>query len=291
MEMAYYPGCSLQQSAKLYDLQTKKICSALGITLQEIPDWNCCGATSAAKVDPNLALALPARNIALIEQMGQREVVIPCSACYSRTSVALFQIQHQQGKKEQLARDNISVQGNVQLLTILELLKRSKEENVLADKIKNHFKGINVACYYGCMLSRFPEDIPLTDDPENPSHMEDILSTFGCHPIDWNLKTFCCGASASVNDKPVAFRLMAKIFTDALARNVNCLATSCPMCQMNLDAYQDAFCKQYNISQRLPIFFITELVGLALGLSTQELQLERHFIDGTALIKENLEHV
>jgi len=121
---------------------------------------------------------------------------------------------------------------------------------------------------------------------ENPQSMEKILATLGARPLDWCGKTDCCGASAAMNDQPTALNLMAKIMKEALARGANCFAVSCPMCQMNLDAYQDAFCKQSGICERLPVFFITELTGLALGLGPHALQLDRHFTDAISLLKE-----
>ena len=153
-------------------------------------------------------------------------------------------------------------------------------------KATKELKGILAACYYGCLQTRFPFKIPIHDDVENPQGMERILKLLKAKTVDWSYKTDCCGASASVDDESTAFNLMAKIMKDALARGANCLVVTCLLCQLNLDAYQDKFCKHHEIQDRLPVFFITELIGLALGMDPDELQIDRHFIDGSQLLKE-----
>ena len=158
--------------------------------------------------------------------------------------------------------------------------------NELTRQANKKLIGLKPVCYYGCMLTRFPYDLPVSDNVENPQGMETILKTLDANPIDWSYKTDCCGASASVNDEEMAFSLMSKIMQDALARGANCFVVTCPLCQLNMDAYQDKFCEKHGIDKRLPVFFITECVGLALGMGIKELQIDRHFIDGEGLLKE-----
>ena len=136
------------------------------------------------------------------------------------------------------------------------------------------------------MQTRFPYNVPVPDDVENPQGMETILKVLGAKTLDWSYKTDCCGASASINDEETALNLMARILSDAVARGANCLVTTCPFCQLNLDAYQDKFCAKHGIQKRLPVFFITEMIGLAMGISLKELQIDRHFINGSGLFKE-----
>jgi heterodisulfide reductase subunit B len=135
-------------------------------------------------------------------------------------------------------------------------------------------------------MTRFPCDIEITDDRKNPMGMDNICSTLGATPIDWNYKTDCCGASASVNDMDTSLRLMSRMLEDAQKRGANCIVTSCPMCQMNLDAYQNQVCQKYGLDNRLPVYFITELMGVALGLDPKAMQLDRHFIESIKLLKE-----
>lgn len=281
MELAYYPGCSLSQSARLYNHQTGLIFDRLGIHLQEITDWNCCGATSVSKIDDFAAVALSARNLGLAEASGADEMVVPCSACYSRTLVAQQQLQDSAALlahiNEGLAK---KVRGNIRVSSILEILERAVAadgfEALHADKLH----GLVPVCYYGCMFTRFPYPVQVSDDVENPQGMEMVLSALGLAALDWNYKVRCCGASAAVYDQETAFRLMAKIMRDALDWGANCIVVTCPMCQMNLDAYQHRYCQKYGIEQRLPVYFITELLGVAMGLGGRELLLDRHFISG-----------
>ena len=278
MEIAYYPGCSLKQSSHLYDIQTGEIFSRLGISIQEIDDWNCCGATSAGKIDDFLAVAMPARNIGIAEQKGFTEMVIPCSACYSRTLVAQQKLVDDPALKKRINKGLFrKIKGDLKISSILEVLARIPKKT-FKEKMTKKFKQLNAVCYYGCMLTRFPEDVPVPDDVENPQSMEKILKIIGVHALDWNYKTACCGASAAMNDPDTADMLMYKIIADALERGAECFVVTCPMCQMNLDVHQDKVCEKHGITQRLPVYFLTELIGLTLGLDIDQLQIDRHFI-------------
>jgi len=287
MDLAYYPGCTLHASSSLYDVQCLKVFNEIGISLKEIEDWNCCGATSAGKVDDFLAIAMPARNLGIAEAAGFSEIVIPCSACYSRTLVSQKQMEEDSGlKKEINAELAHKVQGKIKVLSILEALLTKSASDELEKKATQKLKGIQAACYYGCLQTRFPFEVPVPDDVENPQGMEKILKVLGAKTLDWSYKTDCCGASASVNDEKTAFNLMARIMKDALARQANCMVVTCPLCQLNMDAYQEKFCKRHGIQERLPVYFVTELIGLAMGISPEELQIDRHFVDGFKLLKE-----
>jgi len=287
MEIAYYPGCSLRASAELYDRQNKRVFEALGIHLKEIEDWNCCGATSAGKINDFLAVAMPARNLGIAEASGLSEMVIPCSACYSRTLVAQRQMESDAELKADINEElSAGVQGTIKVSSILEVLLTTVDSGKLAEKVGRELKGLNPVCYYGCILTRFPIDVPVPDDVENPQGMEKILKVLGVRALDWSYKTDCCGASAAVNDKETANNLMARIMKDAVARGANCFVVTCPMCQLNMDAFQDQFCRQHGIEERLPVYFLTELIGLAAGMDVAELQIDRHFVESTELLKE-----
>lgn len=277
----------MHASSALYDVQSRLVLGELGVTLREIPDWNCCGATSAAKTDDFLAVALPARNLGLALTAGLSKLVIPCSSCYSRMLVA----QQRLNCDPELLREingelTKKILGPVQILSILEVLKPMAESGKLASQAVKKLGGIKPACYYGCLLTRFPCNVPVPDDKENPQGMETILKTLGAEPLDWNYKTDCCGASASINDNEVALKLMGKLVKDAATRGANCFVTSCPMCQLNVDAYQNEVGKKFGIKDRLPVYFITELVGIALGMDPEALQIDRHFVEATGLLKK-----
>lgn len=287
MDLAYYPGCSLHASSALYDRQSLAVMERLGVRLREIPDWSCCGATSAGKASEFMALAMPARNIGLAESTGLSEILIPCSACYSRTLVAAERL-----KKDAAIRDEINAElkkpaaGKIKVSSILEVLLARIRDGALQGKIAKPLAGLKPVCYYGCMLTRFPAEVPAPDDVENPQGMEKVLSALGAKPIDWNGKTDCCGASSAVNDNPTALKLMGKILKEAQARGANCIVTTCPMCQLNLDAYQEAAAKTAGVSARFPVYFITETLGVAMGMTAEALEIDRHLTDGVGLLKE-----
>lgn len=285
MEIAYYPGCSLHASSKLYDVQTKTVFSKIGIELSEIEDWNCCGATSAGKQDDFLAIALPARNLGIADATGLSEIMIPCSSCYSRTLVSQKTLERDPKLKAEINTELAKkVEGKIKVSNILEVLLSKKKE--IAEKAVKKLAGLKPACYYGCLLTRFPSDVPVTDNVENPVAMEGILKSIGAEPLDWGYKTDCCGASASVNDADTALKLMSKIFKDALSRDANCFVATCPMCQMNLDAYQDEVREKYGTAKSLPVYFITELIGISMGMGFEQMQINRHFTDAVGLLKE-----
>lgn len=287
MEIAYYPGCSLHASSELYDIQSRIVFRRLGVELKEIEDWNCCGATSASKTDDFLALALPARNLGIADASGLAELVIPCSSCYSRMLVSQKKLVDDPGLKNKInAELTKKVEGKIKISSILEVLVSKAISGEIAEKSIKKLEGLKPVCYYGCLLTRFPCDVEVPDNVENPQGMEIVCKVLGAQPLDWSYKTDCCGASAVINDTDTSLFLMSRILKDALARGANCFITTCPMCQLNMDAYQDRVGEKYGIQKRLPVYFITELLGIAMGFSPKEMQLNRHFIDSSGLLME-----
>ncbi len=287
MEIAYYPGCSLHASSELYDIQSRIVFRRLGVELKEIEDWNCCGATSAGKTDDFLALALPARNLGIADASGLAELVIPCSSCYSRMLVSQKKLVDDPGLKNKINTElTKKVEGKIKISSILELLVSKAISGEIAEKSIKKLEGLKPVCYYGCLLTRFPCDVEVPDNVENPQGMEIVCKVLGAQPLDWSYKTDCCGASAVINDTDTSLFLMSRILKDALARGANCFITTCPMCQLNLDAYQDRVGEKYGIQKRLPVYFITELLGIAMGFSPKEMLLNRHFIDSIGLLME-----
>jgi heterodisulfide reductase subunit B len=212
--------------------------------------------------------------------------MIPCSSCYSRTLVA----------KERLAADpaltaeinaelGAKVTGRIKVSSILEVLLPKVASREIARKVTRPLAGLKPACYYGCLLTRFPSAVPVPDDVENPQGMDVVCRALGAEPVEWGFKTDCCGASATVNDTDQALLLMSRLMKDAAARGANCFVTTCPMCQLNLDAYQDQVRAKHGIRERLPVYLITELVGVALGMSCAELQIDRHLEEAVDLLK------
>jgi heterodisulfide reductase subunit B len=259
----------------------------LDIELKEIEDWNCCGATAAAKTNDFLAVALPARNLGLAAATGLSEIVIPCSSCYSRTLVSQKTLAKDPGLRDSInAELSQKITGDIKVSSILEVLLPKARSGELAAKATKKLEGLKPACYYGCLLTRFPIDMDVPDDVENPQGMETVLKALGAAPVDWSYKTDCCGASASVNDADQSQLLMSRIFKDAVGRGANCIVSTCPLCQFNVDAYQAEVGKKYGIEKQLPVYFITELIGASMGLDPREMQVDRHFVDAMGLLKE-----
>jgi len=287
MQIAYYPGCSLHASSELYDIQCKKVFKQLGVDLKEIEDWSCCCATSAGKTDDFLAVALPARNLGIADASGFSEMLIPCSSCYNRTMISQKILSENPELKSKINTDlSKKVEGKIRISSILDILVSRTSSGELMEKSIKKLEGLKPACYYGCLLTRFPCDIRISDNIENPQGMETVCRALGAEPLDWSYKTDCCGASAAINDTDTSLFLMSKIINDAVSRGANCFVTTCPMCQMNMDVYQDQVCERYGIQKRLPVFFITELLGIAMGFSPQEMLIDKHFIDCLGLLKE-----
>ena len=287
MEIAYYPGCSLHASSELYDIQCKLVFDKLGVELKEIEDWNCCGATGASKTNEFLSIALPARNLGLAAATGLSEILIPCASCYSRTLVSQKRLASDAALQEAInAELGHKIEGKIKVSSILEVLRPKVDSGEIAGKAVKKLTGLKPACYYGCLLTRFPVDIDVPDNVENPQGIEAVCKALGADPIDWSYKTDCCGASASVNDAEQSQLLMSRIFKDAAARGANCIVTTCPLCQMNVDAYQDEVGEKYGIEKRLPVYFITELIGVSMGIDPVAMQVDRHFVDAMGLLKE-----
>jgi len=201
--------------------------------------------------------------------------------------VAQKTFESDQELKDEINEDlSQKVTGKIRIMGIVELLLKTLESNTLKKKISKKLKTLRPACYYGCMQTRFPVNVPVPDNVENPQGMEKIMQALGAKPLDWSYKTDCCGASAAVNDPDIALMLMSKILKDAVSRGADCLVTSCPMCQLNLDYHQEKIKEKYGITQSLPVYFITEMFGLSMGISPGKLQIKRHVVNGMTRLEE-----
>lgn len=283
MRLAYYPGCSLHATAKEYDQSSRETCRELGIELHEIPDWNCCGATSAHSTSYLLSVALPARNLALAGEMGL-DIVIPCAACYQRLRFAQKKIESDRAVRENV----IQVTGapfdkRVEVKSLLEVIAGLDPE-IIRSRIVRPLHGLKAVCYYGCLLVR-PPGITGFDDPEDPRTMDHLVSLCGAEAVDWGHKTECCGASMGISNEKVALRLVHNILRDADQAGANCIITACPLCQNNLDSRQAHVNRAFGSKFRIPVLYFTQLMGLALGLPPGRLGLNSHFVATESVLK------
>jgi heterodisulfide reductase subunit B2 len=286
--VAYYPGCSLHGTSPEYDESLRAVVAALGIPIAEIPDWNCCGASSGHTTDHLLGVALPARNLALAEAQGFDRVLAPCAACYNRLSAAHLAIATEDGLAERLPEilgrpftNSVEVFNAVQLLHEHAALIEEKVAASLAEP--NPLHGVKLAAYYGCLLVRPPE-LSGADDPEQPTMMDDVINACGADDVDWNMKVECCGGAFSVSRTSSVVRLGRSIIEDARRNGAEAIVVACPLCHSNLDLRQKAMTARGE--KPLPILFITQVVGLALGLPAEALGLKRHFVATDEFIKD-----
>jgi heterodisulfide reductase subunit B len=252
------------------------LCEELDIELKQVPDWNCCGATAAHNLNKELSLSLPARILAMAEKAGMTEILVPCAACYSRLTVTQHELNTDASLKEKVV-DIIGMpySGSVKILNVIQMLQKYAVDK-LSDKIKKPFEH-NVACYYGCLLVR-PHEVLQFDRAEDPQTMDVLMTQIGAKPLDWAFKTECCGAGFSVSQPSIVGRLSGKILKDATDRGAEAMIVACPMCHSNLDMRRPAIENYLQASSKVPVLFITQAIGLALGISPKRLGLQRHFV-------------
>jgi len=284
MQVGYYPGCSLESSAKEFDLSIRSVFQEMGILLKEIPDWNCCGASPAHYLNEELAAALPYRNLVKAEEVGLDQVVTPCPACYSH----LRHIHEEVSKDPHLAERLETIVGKkyrsgVSSKHLLDFLKEDIGLERLETSIKASLNGLKVVSYYGC-LTRLP-GVHL-DDVENPVLMDEIVKTIGGESLDWSHKTECCGASLSVSRTEIALRLVRSILEAAQEKGADCIVVVCPLCQSNLDTRQRDINKMYETSYRIPVLYLSQLIGLTQKLGYAQLGLNRLVISPYNLLLE-----
>jgi heterodisulfide reductase subunit B len=272
MKTGFYPGCSMKGSAREYSESLLAVAAALGRKLPEVPDWNCCGATAAHNLDSNLALALPARILAAAEKDGMDEVLVPCAACYSRLSVTRHELSQSEGLRRTISElIEADYHGTVRVLNILEWLAGIPDLETL---VRTPFAR-RVACYYGCLLVR-PAGVVRFDRPEEPQSMDLLMKRIGADPVDWAFKTECCGAGFSVSRTDLVAKLSGLILDDAVARGAEAVIVACPMCHLNLDMRRPQIEKRSGRKYGIPVLYVTQALGLAMGVSPQRLGLRRH---------------
>ena len=275
MKIGFYPGCSLTGSSREYNESVVAVAKALDIELIEINDWNCCGATAAHAMNEELSLSLPARIMAMAEKQGLSEVVVPCAACYNRLKVTQHELEDDTKRSRVIDILKMPYQGSSRIINVLQLLEMYGAENIKA-KITRPFAH-KVACYYGCLLVR-PHSILKFDRVEDPQSMDTMIKMVGGTTLDWAFKTECCGAGFSVSRTDLVAKLSGNILKDAADRGAEALIVACPMCQSNLDMRRGAINKTLETPSDIPVIYITQAIGLALGLSANELGLKRHFV-------------
>ncbi|MCZ7398512.1 MAG: CoB--CoM heterodisulfide reductase iron-sulfur subunit B family protein [Candidatus Methanoperedens sp.] len=281
MKLAYYPGCTLHGTAREYDASTKAVCKAAGIELTEIEDWNCCGALEAI-FDKELSMGLSARNNMLAQKTGL-DLVIPCSICSHNLSRADKAMKTDDAFREKIERALGEKYDGVKIKHLLDVMVNDVGVDALAQKFVKPLKGIKAVPYYGCLLVR-PSEVSRFDNPENPTSLDNLIKAAGAECLPFTQKTRCCGGNLLMSKQDYAFILTKKLFDEAKAAGANCIVVACPMCHMLLDGQQSMVEKAHNTVIDMPVLYFTQLIGLAMGLSEKELELDKNMVSTAKLI-------
>ncbi|TLU84663.1 MAG: 4Fe-4S dicluster domain-containing protein [Chlorobium sp.] len=285
MTIGYYPGCSLSGTAMEYDISVKKMCSLLGINLQEIEDWNCCGATSAHATNHKLALLLPARNQALADAQGFDYVLAPCAACQNRQVTTRKTLaESPELRKEVRSITGIEPTCTAEFISVTQLLEAIDPEEIKKRVVKP-LEDLNLACYYGCLLVR-PMEAMGFDDQENPVKMESLVASLGARPVNWAFKVECCGAGLTLAQQPLVEELTHNIAKNASINGADAFVVACPLCHANLDMRQESMRKRFGDVKPMPVYYISELVAIACGADPSEVAVGKHFVPALDMVSK-----
>ncbi|MBM4078362.1 MAG: heterodisulfide reductase subunit B [Planctomycetes bacterium] len=284
MRYAFYPGCSLESTAHEYETSLKVVGEQVDVEFVQPRGWICCGSSAAHATSRLLATALPLKNLALVRQAGFDEVVVPCAACFSRFRTA----QHECAAEPAFAQKAWEAAGvepvnNVKVSHPLELFNIGEPSKAVQRQVKKDLSKLKVVCYYGCLLTR-PAKVMQFDNCEYPMLMDTLLRSVGVPTLDWSYKTDCCGAALALTRTDVVLRLVKDLLKNALAVGAEALAVACPLCHANLDMRQTQVNQKFQTTFALPIFYFTQLMGLALGLEPKALGLQKHLVNPMALV-------
>lgn len=277
-EYVYFPGCSLEKIALSYHLSTLETTEKLGVKLIELEDWNCCGATAYFHVDELLAYTLCARNLAMAEKSGT-EIVAPCSACYKNmyfTNVHLNEdpdlAEH---INEALQEDDLTFSGKMTVKHLLEVFANDLGAEEVKSKVIHPLTDLRVATYYGCQVLRPKKD---HEDVEQPHYFEDLMSAIGATPVDFPLKATCCGGSLLISSRPAAYSMINNLLYNAQQAQADVIATACPLCQVNLECYQQQVNQEFGKQYSIPVVYFTQLIGLSMGIPPKKLGFGKEFL-------------
>ncbi|OFX22017.1 MAG: hypothetical protein A2V77_16460 [Anaeromyxobacter sp. RBG_16_69_14] len=286
MKVSYYPGCSLESTGKSYDHSTREVCGALGVELQEVTDWVCCGSSAGLKMNRFVSTALSGVNLALLEKEEPGEVVAPCPFCYRRLASAQEEMRQDpklKGEVEEVI--DAELVGSLKIHNLVTFLREKVGLEAIGAKLKKPLAGLKVVPYYGCFMVK-PQQVTGCGDTENPTSMDEILAALGAEVLDWDFKTECCGAGLSLSKTDKAVELSGRLIREAAFRGADAIVVACQLCQANLDVRQGQVGKEDNKQYDLPVIYFTQLMGLAFGLAPAALGLNHHLVDPVALLQK-----
>ncbi len=274
----YYPGCSLKGGSRHYEESLLPVFKEIGMELEELEDWNCCGATAYFSIDDTMAAAICGRNLSLAEKVG-KDIIAPCAGCYLtlKKSNAFLTSERIKAQKimEDLRKKGCEYNGKVEVKHPLEVLTKEIGLETIKKKVKNPLKGLKVAGYIGCQLVRPYTDF---DDPDYPVSLDNLMKAIGAEPVDYSAKTKCCGGSLTGTIEDVGLRLNYILLKEAKIKGADVIATVCPLCQFNLEITQRKMVKKYKDSVKMPVLYFSQMMGLALGIPKEDLGFSRSII-------------
>jgi heterodisulfide reductase subunit B len=280
---ALYPGCSLEKLGLGYYHSVIESMRALGIELKELEDWNCCGSTAYFHVDELLAYTFCARNLAIAEK-DDLDVVAPCAACYKNLYFTNVDLQNDPDLAEHinyaLEEDDLHFSGKIKVRHPLELIALDFGPEEIKSKVKNPLEGLRVIPYYGCQVVRPQKK---DEDVEQPMYFEDMLSAIGATPVDYPDKLRCCGGSLLITNRFAALSLVHDLLRSSEECDGAVIATTCPMCQVNLECYQHQVNQEFGTKFSMPVMYFTQLLGLALGIPPKPLGIGTEIVSTTAI--------
>jgi heterodisulfide reductase subunit B len=265
MKFAYYPGCTLRTTARQFDMSVRAISPSLGIELEELASWTCCGAVVPLVTDNVMNLIAPIRNLAQAMRCGH-DVITLCSFCYNVLKRANVAVKSDPEKLQKINNfiEEVEYDGGVRVLHLLEVLRDEIGFGKVRQLSQQSLDGLKVAPYYGCMLLR-PAKIGM-DDPEEPHILEDLLQSVGCEVVDWPLKTECCGSYLTISSPATALACSHRVVTSAVRAGADMIVTSCPLCHFNLGQRQSEMARRYARFEQIPVTYFTRPLEVALGL-------------------------
>jgi heterodisulfide reductase subunit B len=276
VKIGYYPGCALHGTAWEYDQSIRKACEVLGVELEEIKDWNCCGASSAHILNKTLSVLLPARNLALAEKEGL-DLLVPCAACFNRLKAAQKTV-----REENSYQEAVPIRGDTKIIHINEFFCEKEMLLRIRDRVKKSLTGLNPVTYYGCLTARHPRVTGMANY-EDPQGMDCVLETLSVKTRPWSYKTDCCGGNLMMTRVDIVKKLSGNLFSEAAEAGADCIVTDCPLCQANLDTREHEIAREAGRTFDLPVFYISELIGLALGIDAGQWW-KRHIVDPRGLL-------
>ena len=289
MKYAYYPGCSLEVNSAAYDVSVRAVAEHLLIELEELDDWNCCGATEYFSQDELTACAVIARNLALVDPK-LTQLVAPCAACYLNLKktdrLMADNAEMAERVNECLAAGGLKYQaGRVWVRHLLDVIHDDIGEAAVREKVVRPLTGLRVAPYYGCQVVR---PVSEGDNTEYPMKMDRLFTWLGAEVVDYPVKAHCCGGHMTQISEPQAFELIRRLLQSAVEYEADMILCMCPMCQLNMDAYQGRVNGFFKTNFKVPIVFFTQMLGVAFGLDPAKLGFGKEIVAARPVLEAKL---